>query len=788
MAFLSGYNRRQKITIDSDTYISSDLSSQAIAIHIPNTNTEFWANDDGDGTYVRFTASDGTTLLDFEVESYDSGGEDAWWHVEVGTLLSASDTEIYIYYNATSPSDGSNREGTWDVNYMSVYHLSQDKPEGAFDDSTSGGFDLTNSGSTDRVVQIDKGRDLDGIDDVLYKDSIAGTGLDIANSNVYTLECWIDGDDLNSAEKWLQFGDPAGAANAEVWIQTNGTPNLNGFHRGNTGTAVSITGSTSLSTGTKYHAVFVRRAAGDFELYLNAVSEGTSATSPGTTDVDRLSLGARYDTGPAYIQFAEGGIDEVTISDTNRSLDWIKARYQSGLGTWLTFSAEETAGALNKNDTLLVDFINHKVIRVGRNKIDSWDTAGRPTGVEGIIGINTDLNAIDFYTGGSWHSAHEDHGNLSGLSDDDHTIYLLLAGRSGGQVAIGGTDAGDNLTLQSTAHATKGKILFGTSAYDEVNNNMGIGTDTPSQTNSTCKLHVSGDNIKLDANKTLVWDGTFPTQMKGASGTSGSILFNVGNVGGSNAITIKAGSSVNSLGVRVESPSEALQVKGNIYIQRDDDQLILGTGKDMTIFYDGTNGVIDLNDVAASDLNIDCGTDKTVELQETVWNDINFPGSALSQGVANKPDSISILSSGGIRAYGFDGNATLEELHGSGEILHDWKEGTALHPHVHWMPTTTNAGNVKWNIEYSWQNIDGTFSAPTTISVTAAAGGTAWVHKRSETTTISGSGLNINNAIVFRVYRDPTDVADTYPDDAAFIQVGFHYEIDTIGSRQELSK
>ena len=55
-----------------------------------------------------------------------------------------------------------------------------------------------------------------------------------------------------------------------------------------------------------------------------------------------------------------------------------------------------------------------------------------------------------------------DHGLLTGLSDDDHAQYLLLAGRSGGQAADGGIDSGDDLDLQSTAHATKGTITMGT--------------------------------------------------------------------------------------------------------------------------------------------------------------------------------------------------------------------------------------------------------------------------------------------------------------------------------------
>jgi hypothetical protein len=73
---------------------------------------------------------------------------------------------------------------------------------------------------------------------------------------------------------------------------------------------------------------------------------------------------------------------------------------------------------------------------------------------------------------------------------------VLLAGRSGGQIINGGTASGNNLTLQSTSNATKGKILFGTSAYDEVNNRLGIGTTSPAE-----RLTVNGNGQ---------FNGTYP--------------------------------------------------------------------------------------------------------------------------------------------------------------------------------------------------------------------------------------------------------------------------------------
>jgi len=69
---------------------------------------------------------------------------------------------------------------------------------------------------------------------------------------------------------------------------------------------------------------------------------------------------------------------------------------------------------------------------------------------------------------------YDDHGALQGLGDDDHTQYLLLAGRAGGQFAFGGTAAGNVLDLQGAdASPDTGIVRVNspvTSTYDTISN------------------------------------------------------------------------------------------------------------------------------------------------------------------------------------------------------------------------------------------------------------------------------------------------------------------------------
>ena len=100
-----------------------------------------------------------------------------------------------------------------------------------------------------------------------------------------------------------------------------------------------------------------------------------------------------------------------------------------------------------------------------------------------------------------------DHGGLTGLADDDHTQYALLAGRAGGQILKGGTGTTDDLTLQTTSGigATGADMHFlvgnagATEAITILNNgNVGIGTTSPGY-----RLDVQGGNTRIQGQQYL---------------------------------------------------------------------------------------------------------------------------------------------------------------------------------------------------------------------------------------------------------------------------------------------
>ena len=169
------------------------------------------------------------------------------------------------------------------------------------------------------------------------------------------------------------------------------------------------------------------------------------------------------------------------------------------------------------------------------------------------------------------------------------------------------------------------------------------------------------------------------------------------------------------------------------------------------------------------------------------WDDIVIQGYNLGTG-ASAPDLINFTPITSMQIHGFDGTATSEQVFAQVELPHDWSEGTAILPHIHWTPINANAGNVKWFMDYVVADVNGVFSGSQTLSVVDASDGVAWKNQVAALGTINMAGYKISAHIVMRIYRTPTDAQDTYASDAGLLTLGIHYQKDSFGSRQEFIK
>ncbi|WOV92986.1 MAG: DUF2341 domain-containing protein [Candidatus Nitrosoabyssus spongiisocia] len=120
----ASWNTRLQITMDSSQVIGNHENFTAL-ISINDTNLNS-IHVQSAGQDIRFTTTDGTTLLEYEIVSFTNdafGGTLVAW-VRLPTLSNTSDTTLYMYYNVSTASPIAYPD-VWDSDYEIIYHMDQ---------------------------------------------------------------------------------------------------------------------------------------------------------------------------------------------------------------------------------------------------------------------------------------------------------------------------------------------------------------------------------------------------------------------------------------------------------------------------------------------------------------------------------------------------------------------------------------------------------------------------------------------------------------------------------------
>lgn len=139
----------------------------------------------------------------------------------------------------------------------------------------------------------------------------------------------------------------------------------------------------------------------------------------------------------------------------------------------------------------------------------------------------------------------------------------------------------------------------------------------------------------------------------------------------------------------------------------------------------------------------------------------------------------------------------VDEMYFVVQMPHAWVEGTAIMPHIHWVASANGATGPtvpRWGLQYCWLNIGETFSTYTTIYGTTTVPAEVLVKDRQYLTPLGdaagivGTGKTLSSMLICRVFRDGDNGADTYAGSAGALEIDFHMQINSMGSRLEYTK
>ena len=265
------------------------------------------AQDDGDD--IVFTDGVNSIKFDHEIEYFNgtTGELQAW--VRIPSLSSTTNTTILMWYGNSGCGNQEDATGVWDDNYKAVWHLLGNGTT-SLPDATSNSNDGTKKAAGEPANtasgQIAGAQDFDGLDD--YVDE------NWKPPNVFTLSMWYKLNQTTGNNRGL-FSTFKPRVRGSYFAIYNGWTRL--FYDGN-----KLMGGWQAEAGVWTYLTVVSDGT-QVKLYRNG--ELCNAANGTTTHDGNLHIGrSKYND-----DYINGTIDEVRISASVRSGDWISTTYNN---------------------------------------------------------------------------------------------------------------------------------------------------------------------------------------------------------------------------------------------------------------------------------------------------------------------------------------------------------------------------------------------------------------------------------------------------------------------------
>ncbi|KYC52458.1 MAG: hypothetical protein AMQ22_00794 [Candidatus Methanofastidiosum methylothiophilum] len=277
---------------------------------------------------LRFTTADGALVLDYEIEYFDSTNAHIWVRIPSLTVPNVS---IWMYYGNDAATSGQNPTGVWDSNHIGVWHMSENS--GTIYDSTINNIDGTPFNGVNQNIN----GAIDGADSFNRNNSqYINLGRNNLHLSSLTVSAWVYMTAAGGTDKQIVSKGHRGS-NTEWELkaipQENSGRDIITFRFWVNNSARGVVSTTALSAGQWHYLVGTYNASAtnnNFKLYIDGVlnNSNTNLTPKTQTDAN-ISIAAVHSQSmtPNHLQYWNGVLDEIRISDVPRSADWIKQSY-----------------------------------------------------------------------------------------------------------------------------------------------------------------------------------------------------------------------------------------------------------------------------------------------------------------------------------------------------------------------------------------------------------------------------------------------------------------------------
>ena len=252
-----------------------------------------------------FSDSALTTQLPTEIDYYDNVNGILWLWVQIGTLSHSTNGTVYLAVgNATPPARTAN---PWDANYKGVWHFSTGT---MLKDSSSSAYNLTNHSATSITGIIDGGAG--GFPTPATLTSPALTTISGAN----TFSFWVK----VTSDSNYQIAFSANSTGPELWAASGGGGDVTYLGSVNNSHATGVI----ITDGAWHQLAAGFNGSSNVLVYIDGALKGSFSQS--AQSISSFTLGDRVGNTSYPVN---GSMDEVRLSSTNRSADWIKAEYNN---------------------------------------------------------------------------------------------------------------------------------------------------------------------------------------------------------------------------------------------------------------------------------------------------------------------------------------------------------------------------------------------------------------------------------------------------------------------------